>query len=162
MAAVEGEPDAFDAIVMAETRKWEKFVAEATWNEGFPAKWLPRFHGEGYQDGYAEGVHAGVVEGRQHGIQQGASIGSEIGSYLGFALTWQQLLQKTSAEKCSKKIKVLELLIEMIQNFPLEDPAYDKLQDDLEKIRGRFKQICSLLHIPSDLRLGSERISFSF
>ncbi|XP_039217388.1 protein LTO1 homolog isoform X6 [Crotalus tigris] len=62
----------------------------------------------------------------------------------------------------NKKIKVLELLIEMIQNFPLEDPAYDKLQDDLEKIRGRFKQICSLLHIPSDLRLGSERISFSF
>ncbi|XP_039217385.1 protein LTO1 homolog isoform X3 [Crotalus tigris] len=124
MAAVEGEPDAFDAIVMAETR----------------------FHGEGYQDGYAEGVHAGVVEGRQHGIQQGASIGSEIGSYLGFALTWQQLLQKTSAEKCSKKIKVLELLIEMIQNFPLEDPAYDKLQDDLEKIRGRFKQVCVQFH----------------
>ncbi|XP_026562453.1 oral cancer-overexpressed protein 1 isoform X2 [Pseudonaja textilis] len=79
MAAAEGESDAFDAIVMAETR----------------------FHGEGYQDGYAEGVQAGIVEGRQHGIQQGARIGSEIGSYLGFALTWQQLLQKTSDEKCS-------------------------------------------------------------
>ncbi|XP_032081243.1 protein LTO1 homolog [Thamnophis elegans] len=140
MAAAEEESDAFDAIVMAETR----------------------FHGEGYQDGYAEGVHAGAVEGRQHGLQQGARIGSEIGSYLGFALTWQQLLQKTSDEKCSKKLKVLEQLIEMIQNFPLEDPVYDKLQDDLEKIRGRFKQICSLLHIPSDLRLGSESMSFSF
>uniref|UniRef100_A0A8C5WV89 Essential protein Yae1 N-terminal domain-containing protein n=1 Tax=Laticauda laticaudata TaxID=8630 RepID=A0A8C5WV89_LATLA len=140
MAAVEGESDAFDAIVMAETR----------------------FHGEGYQDGYAEGAQAGIVEGKQHGIQQGARIGSEIGSYLGFALTWQQLLQKTSDEKCSKKIKVLEQLIEMIHKFPLEDPVYDKLQDDLEKIRGRFKQICSLLHIPSDLRLGSERTSFSF
>ncbi|XP_039217389.1 protein LTO1 homolog isoform X7 [Crotalus tigris] len=46
----------------------------------------------------------------------------------------------------NKKIKVLELLIEMIQNFPLEDPAYDKLQDDLEKIRGRFKQVCVQFH----------------
>ncbi|XP_063145667.1 protein LTO1 homolog [Candoia aspera] len=140
MAAVEGEPDAFDAIVMAETR----------------------FHGEGYREGYAEGIHAGVMEGRQYGVQQGASIGSEVGSYLGFAVMWQQLLWKTSDEKYSKKIKVLELLIEMIQNFPLDDPVYGKLQDDLEKIRGRFKQVCSLLHIPSDLRLGSERIPFSF
>ncbi|XP_070617710.1 protein LTO1 homolog [Erythrolamprus reginae] len=140
MAAAEGESDAFDAIVMADTR----------------------FHSEGYQDGYADGIHTGGVEGRQCGIQQGAKIGSEIGSYLGFALTWQQLLQKTSDEKYSKKINVLEQLIEMIQNFPLEDPVYEKLQDDLEKIRGRFKQICSLLHIPSDLRLGSETSSVSF
>lgn len=46
----------------------------------------------------------------------------------------------------SKKVKVLEQLIEMIQNFPLEDPVYDKLQDDLEKIRGRFKQVCDQFH----------------
>ncbi|XP_061466668.1 protein LTO1 homolog isoform X2 [Rhineura floridana] len=122
MASDECEPDAFDAIVMAETR----------------------FHGEGYQEGYVEGKHAGVVEGRQYGMQQGANIGLEIGSYLGFAMTWQRLLLKGSNEKHSKKIKVLELLIEMIQTFPCDDPTYEKLQEDLEKIRGRFKQIPSL------------------
>ncbi|XP_062973448.1 protein LTO1 homolog [Elgaria multicarinata webbii] len=134
------ESDAFDAIVMAETR----------------------FHGEGYQEGYTEGIHAGVIEGRQYGLQQGASVGLEIGSYLGFAVTWQRLLHNGSDEKHRKKIKVLESLIEMIQKFPREDSIYDKLQEDLENIRGRFKQVCSLLHIPSDSRLGSEGSALTF
>lgn len=41
----------------------------------------------------------------------------------------------------SKKMKILESLIKMIQEFPYDDPVYDKLQEDLEKIRGRFKQV---------------------
>ncbi|XP_066467669.1 protein LTO1 homolog isoform X1 [Tiliqua scincoides] len=134
------ELDAFDAIVMAEER----------------------FHGEGYQEGYTEGAQSGVIEGRQYGIQQGVNIGLEIGSYLGFAMTWQKLLCKCTDEKHSKKMKILESLIKMIQEFPHEDPVYDKLQEDLEKIRGRFKQVCSLLHIPSDLRLGTEQPALAF
>ncbi|KAL8169739.1 UNVERIFIED_CONTAM: ribosome biosynthesis protein lto1 [Gekko kuhli] len=138
--AVANEPDAFDAIVMAEAR----------------------YHGEGYQEGYVQGTQAGAMEGRQYGIQQGAKIGLEIGSYLGFSMTWLRLLQKNSDDKHSKKIKVLESLIEMIQTFPHQDPTYDKLQEDLEKIRGRFKQVCSLLHIPSDFRLSKEGSALSF
>ncbi|CAI5763571.1 Yae1_N domain-containing protein [Podarcis lilfordi] len=79
MEADAGGSDAFDTIVMAETR----------------------FHGEGYQEGYAEGTRVGLLEGRQYGIQQGAKIGLEIGSYLGFAMTWQKLLHKGSDEKNS-------------------------------------------------------------
>ncbi|XP_030306881.1 protein LTO1 homolog isoform X1 [Calypte anna] len=110
--------DVFEEIVMAEER----------------------FHGEGYQEGYAEGRHLGVVEGRRYGSLHGAKMGSEIGSYLGFALTWQCLLQKRTDEKNSKKLRALDSLIVMIQKFPYEDPTYDKLQEDLEKIRGKFKQ----------------------
>nr|XP_021154881.1 oral cancer-overexpressed protein 1 isoform X4 [Columba livia] len=117
-AASEGS-DMFDEIVMADER----------------------FHGEGYQEGYAEGSHVGVVEGRRYGLLHGAKIGSEIGCYLGFALTWQCLLQNCPDEKNSKKIKALDSLIGMIQKFPYEDPTYDKLQEDLEKIRGKFKQL---------------------
>ncbi|XP_054828148.1 protein LTO1 homolog [Eublepharis macularius] len=134
------ETDAFDAIVMAEAR----------------------FHGEGYQEGYVEGTHAGVIEGRQYGIQQGAKIGLEIGSYLGFSMTWLRLLQKHSDDKHSKKIKVLESLIETIQRFPHQDPTYDSLQEDLERMRGKFKQVCSLLHVPSDFRLSREGSALSF
>ncbi|KAM6133943.1 protein LTO1 homolog isoform 4-T6 [Phoenicopterus ruber ruber] len=125
MAAAAASPgsDMFDEIVMAEER----------WG------W---FHGEGYQEGYAEGSHVGVVEGRRYGSLHGAKIGSEIGCYLGFALTWQCLLQKSTDEKNSKKIRALDSLIGMIQKFPYEDPTYDKLQEDLEKIRGKFKQEC--------------------
>lgn len=42
----------------------------------------------------------------------------------------------------SKKIRALDSLIGMIQKFPYGDPTYEKLQDDLEKIRGKFKQVC--------------------
>ncbi|KAM9147179.1 protein LTO1 homolog [Pangshura tecta] len=140
MEAAAGAPDVFDAIVMAEER----------------------FHGEGYQEGYAEGSHVGVIEGRRYGALHGAKIGSEIGYYLGFALTWQRLLHRSAEEKPSKKIKALESLIGMIQKYPYEDPTYDKLHEDLEKIRGKFKQVCSLLNIQSDFRINPERSALTF
>ncbi|XP_074813080.1 protein LTO1 homolog isoform X1 [Natator depressus] len=122
-----------------------------------------RFHGEGYQEGYAEGSHAGVIEGSRYGALHGAKIGSEIGYYLGFALTWQRLLHRSAEEKPSKKkIKALESLIGMIQKYPFEDPIYDKLHEDLEKIRGKFKQVCSLLNIQSDFRINPERSALTF
>lgn len=39
-------------------------------------------------------------------------------------------------------MKVLESLIGMIQKFPYDDPTYAKLHEDLDRIRGRFKQVC--------------------
>ncbi|XP_065611113.1 protein LTO1 homolog isoform X2 [Cyrtonyx montezumae] len=132
--------DMFDQIVMAEDR----------------------FHGEGFQEGYAEGSQAGAAEGRSCGALHGAKIGSEIGSYLGFALTWQCLLPKRTDERNSKKIRALDSLIGMIKKFPYEDPTYEKLQEDLEKIRGKFKQVCSMLNIQSDFRASTERASLTF
>ncbi|XP_049748698.1 protein LTO1 homolog isoform X1 [Elephas maximus indicus] len=113
-----GSQDMFDAIVMADER----------------------FHGEGYQEGYEEGSSLGIIEGRQYGALHGAKIGSEIGCYQGFAFAWKYLLHSCATKKDSKKMKVLESLIGMIQKFPYDDPAYDKLHEDLDKIRGKFKQ----------------------
>uniref|UniRef100_A0A803XUR3 LTO1 maturation factor of ABCE1 n=1 Tax=Meleagris gallopavo TaxID=9103 RepID=A0A803XUR3_MELGA len=129
MAAPSPGSDMFDEIVMADDR----------------------FHGEGYQEGYAEGSQAGAAEGRRYGALHGAKIGSEIGSYLGFALTWQHLLPKCTDEKNSKKIRALDSLIGMIQKFPYGDPTYEKLQDDLEKIRGKFKQSYVCGHYQGDI-----------
>uniref|UniRef100_G1RHJ4 LTO1 maturation factor of ABCE1 n=1 Tax=Nomascus leucogenys TaxID=61853 RepID=G1RHJ4_NOMLE len=114
-----GSQDIFDAIVMADER----------------------FHGEGYREGYEEGSSLGVMEGRQHGTLHGAKIGSEIGCYQGFAFAWKCLLHSCTTEKDSRKMKVLESLIGMIQKFPYDDPTYDKLHEDLDKIRGKFKQM---------------------
>uniref|UniRef100_A0A2K5C9Z5 LTO1 maturation factor of ABCE1 n=1 Tax=Aotus nancymaae TaxID=37293 RepID=A0A2K5C9Z5_AOTNA len=114
-----GSQDMFDAIVMADER----------------------FHGEGYREGYEEGSSLGVTEGRQHGRLHGAKIGSEIGCYQGFAFAWKCLLHSCTTEKDSRKMKVLESLIGMIQKFPYDDPTYDKLHEDLDKIRGKFKQV---------------------
>lgn len=54
----------------------------------------------------------------------------------------------------SKKMKALESLIGMIQKFPYDDPTYDKLHEDLDKIRGKFKQVC-----PLHVSLGSTCLS---
>ncbi|XP_073739448.1 protein LTO1 homolog isoform X2 [Callorhinus ursinus] len=114
-----GSQDMFDAIVMADER----------------------FHGEGYQEGYEEGNSLGIIEGRQYGTLHGAKIGSEIGCYQGFAFAWRCLLHSCTTEKDSKKMKALESLIGMIEKFPYDDPTYDKLHEDLDKIRGKFKQM---------------------
>ncbi|XP_004383689.1 protein LTO1 homolog [Trichechus manatus latirostris] len=135
-----GSQDMFDAIVMADER----------------------FHGQGYQEGYEEGSSLGIIEGRQHGALHGAKIGSEIGCYQGFAFAWKYLLLSYTTKKDSKKMKVLESLIGMIQKFPYDDPTYDKLHEDLDKIRGKFKQLCSLLNVQPDFKISTEGSGLSF
>lgn len=41
-------------------------------------------------------------------------------------------------------MKVLDSLISMIQKFPYGDPTYANLHEDLDRIRGKFKQVCPL------------------
>ncbi|XP_029438829.1 protein LTO1 homolog [Rhinatrema bivittatum] len=134
------EDDLLDSIVMADVR----------------------FHGEGYQEGFAEGSHAGITEGKCYGALHGAKVGSEIGCYYGFACTWRSLLQKCASEKYSKKLKVLDALLGMIQNFPYEDPTYAKLHEDLDKIRSKFKQLCSLLCVHPDFGLCDKDSGLAF
>lgn len=43
---------------------------------------------------------------------------------------------------CSRKMKVLESLISMIQKFPYDDPTHATLHEDVDRIRGKFKQVC--------------------
>uniref|UniRef100_A0A8B9YQ56 LTO1 maturation factor of ABCE1 n=1 Tax=Bos mutus grunniens TaxID=30521 RepID=A0A8B9YQ56_BOSMU len=61
----------------------------------------------------------------------------------------------------SKKMKVLEALIGMIQKF-YDDPTYDKLHEDLDRIRGKFKQLCSLLNVQPDFKISTEGSGLSF
>ncbi|XP_066439527.1 protein LTO1 homolog [Eleutherodactylus coqui] len=121
-----------------------------------------RYHGEGYEEGFAEGNHVGETEGKQYGALYGARAGSELGCYLGFASTWRLLLSPTTDEKQSKKIKTLDSLIKMIQSFPTDDPTNDKLQDELSRIRGKVKQLCSMLNIQPDFRMNYDNSGLSF
>ena len=103
-----------------------------------------------------------MIEGRQHGTLHGAKIGSEIRCYQGFAFAWRCLLHRCATEKDSKKLKVLVSLIGMIQKFPYDDPTYDKLHEDLDRIIGKFKQLCSLLNVQPDFKTGAEGSGLSF
>uniref|UniRef100_A0A8C4NNB4 LTO1 maturation factor of ABCE1 n=1 Tax=Eptatretus burgeri TaxID=7764 RepID=A0A8C4NNB4_EPTBU len=123
--------DLFDAIVMADER----------------------FRSDGFHEGWSFGEMQGLREGKHLGAIEGAKLASEVSYCHGFAATWKALLQMENTEnpRTSRRLKVLDSLLLMICNFPLHDAANPLLQDHLEKIRGKFKQVCSLLGTqPSD------------
>ncbi|XP_006642707.2 protein LTO1 homolog [Lepisosteus oculatus] len=122
-----------------------------------------RFHNEGYQEGFEEGVRVGLAEGRSHGAAHGAKVATEVSFYYGFALTWKCLLQNSTDARASKRLKTVESLIGLIQRFPHDDPSYENLQEDMERVRAKFRQTCSLLNVPVDFRdyvNGSHGLSF--
>ncbi|XP_053576542.1 protein LTO1 homolog isoform X2 [Bombina bombina] len=121
-----------------------------------------RFRGEGYLDGFAEGNHVGESEGKQYGTIYGSRVGSELGCFLGFATTWRQLLTHSSEEKHSKKIKALDSLIRMIEDFSCDDPTNDKLQESMTRIYGKVKQVCSMLNIQPDIIISNNGAGLSF
>ncbi|XP_072516545.1 protein LTO1 homolog [Salminus brasiliensis] len=141
MARLSSSDDLFDSILMADDR----------------------FHIEGYREGFEEGTRQGMIEGRNHGMLHGAKLSAEVSFYHGFAITWKCLLQNSEDVKARKRLKAVESLAGLIQKFPYEDPQYENLQEDMERVRAKFRQACSLLNVAADFReylSGSSGMSF--
>ncbi|XP_061564515.1 protein LTO1 homolog [Cololabis saira] len=130
MAAGRGSEDLFDSILLADER----------------------FRGEGYQEGFEKGTRRGLQDGRRHGASHGAKLSSEISFYYGFGITWKCLLQHKADDKSRKRVKALDALLGLIRASDLDDPQSAKLQDDMEKLRAKFRQVCSMLNVPSDFK----------
>ncbi|XP_054594430.2 protein LTO1 homolog isoform X1 [Nothobranchius furzeri] len=111
-----------------------------------------RFRGEGFRDGFERGTRRGLQDGRRHGTSHGARLSSEISFYHGFAITWKCLLHHNTDERSRKRVKALESLLAVIQTVPLADPQSVELQDGTEKLRSKFRQVCSLLNVPMDFK----------
>ncbi|XP_015248265.1 PREDICTED: oral cancer-overexpressed protein 1 [Cyprinodon variegatus] len=111
-----------------------------------------RFRGEGYQEGFERGTARGLQNGRRHGASHGAKLSSEISFYHGFAVTWRSLLEGNADDRSRKRLKALEALLNLIQRSPLEDPQSVKLQEDMEKLRAKFRQVCSMLNVSTDFK----------
>ncbi|XP_037550216.1 protein LTO1 homolog [Nematolebias whitei] len=124
---------------------------------------LAQFRGEGYQEGFERGTSRGLKEGRRHGASHGAKLSSEVSFYYGFAITWKCLLQHSTDNKSRKRVKALESLVALSQNSLLDDPQSVTLQDNVEKLRAKFRQVCSMLNVPTDFKeyfKGAEGTSF--
>ncbi|XP_026233262.1 protein LTO1 homolog [Anabas testudineus] len=130
MDDVSGSEDLFDTIVLADER----------------------FRGEGYQQGFEKGAQRGLQDGRRHGAAHGAKLSTETSFYYGFAVTWKCLLQHNTDVKSRKRVKALESVLGLIENCPHDDPQSDKLQEDMEKLRAKFRQVCSMLSVPTNFK----------
>ncbi|XP_034536132.1 protein LTO1 homolog [Notolabrus celidotus] len=130
MSGGSGAEDMFDSIVMADER----------------------FRGEGYREGFERGSRRGLLDGQRHGASHGAKLSTEISFYHGFAVTWKCLLQHNTDVKSRKRLKALDALLGQIQDSPHAEPQSTQLQIDVDKLRAKFRQVCSMLNIPADFK----------
>ncbi|XP_057312549.1 protein LTO1 homolog [Hydractinia symbiolongicarpus] len=110
---------------------------------------------EGYNAGFVSGKIDGKQQGLKLGISQGNVIGREIGFYKGFVETWLLLLDNNMKKNHQK---VLEQLKELVDKFTYDDPENNDTHDLLAQIRTKFRQLSSVLKIPTELNV--EHISF--
>ncbi|KAJ3594028.1 hypothetical protein NHX12_006360 [Muraenolepis orangiensis] len=109
-----------------------------------------RYQAEGYREGYDAGIRQGKLEGKAHGASHGARVSAEVSFYYGFALTWKCLIQNKEDAKSKKHMRCVETLMTRIDDFPLGEPQYENLLEDMQKIRTKFRQLCSLMNVPTD------------
>ncbi|KAK7868299.1 hypothetical protein R5R35_013887 [Gryllus longicercus] len=112
---------------------------------------------EGFEEGFKKGERDGAIEGFHIGFHKGIDIGNEIGYYIG-AVEALHVLSKTE-ELTVRARQVLSKLRELLKEFPVcNDPNVDIICY-LEKIRAKYKMICSLLKMEPNVPSSGE---FSF
>ncbi|XP_029578221.1 protein LTO1 homolog [Salmo trutta] len=108
------------------------------------------FHVEGYHEGFDEGTQQGMIDGWKHEASHGAKLSMEVSFYYGFGVTWKCLLQNNTHVKARKRLNALESILGLILKFPHEEPQYENLQENMEKVWAKFRLVCSLLNVPTD------------
>nr|XP_055070405.1 protein LTO1 homolog isoform X2 [Misgurnus anguillicaudatus] len=91
------------------------------------------------------------------------AVSFQVSFYYGFAVAWKCLLQNSSDIKARKRLKAVESLVGVIEKYSYEDPQYEKHQEDMERIRAKFRQVCSVLNVSTDFKEyvnGSTDMSF--
>ncbi|PIK34759.1 putative oral cancer-overexpressed protein 1-like [Apostichopus japonicus] len=141
MTSVDDEGDFLDTVFMAEDRLQQ----------------------DGYDEGYEVGRKAGLVQGQEAGRQKANQIGGEIGFYNGCVHVWIAVIQKEEVlDGKERKLKALQGLKALLDGFQVHDISREDYWDNVTKIRAKFKQVSSLLKIPTEFINKSAATGLSF
>lgn len=103
---------------------------------------------QGLADGQTHGSLHGLFEGRQLGTLKGFEVWQEIGYMQGIARFWLQVTSIAStSRKQTKQVQQLESLLKLIDTVPRENGEEVDLFGLMEKIRARYKLVCSSLGV---------------
>lgn len=106
---------------------------------------------KGFADGQVHGNLHGLFEGRELGTLKGFEVWEEIGFIQGTARFWHQAIATSSSAKSRKQVKQiqqLESLLELIDTVPIANGKEVDLFGMIERIRAKYKMVCSSLAIP--------------
>lgn len=105
---------------------------------------------QGFAEGQAHGNLHGLFEGRQMGTLKGFEVWQEIGYMQGIAKFWLQAISfnpSMKSRKQAKQIQQLETLLKLIETVPRENGEEVDLFGLMEKLRARYRLVCSSLGI---------------
>lgn len=105
---------------------------------------------QGFAEGKAHGSLHGIFEGRQLGTLKGFEVWQEVGYMQGLAKFWLQAMSTSASIKSRKQLKQiqqLESLLSLIHSIPRQNGEEVDLFGLMEKLRARYKLICSSLGI---------------
>ena len=115
-------------------------------------------HQRGYNAGFESGKNAGKEEGFKVGLLHGKELGKEIGFYKGFVETWKNVLSVKDASK--RQISLLESLSQLLDQLNYENPEDEAMEENIAKIRTKFKQLSSILKVPVNIEKDASLMSF--
>lgn len=107
---------------------------------------------QGFDDGFRDGVGLGKVEGREVGLKTGFELGEEIGFFRGCVDIWNAVLQKEPSAFSPRAQRNIRVFDKQLQDYPLQNPQDERLQDSLDSLRSKFRLIMSLLSIQLDYK----------
>jgi uncharacterized membrane protein len=80
----------------------------------------------------------------------------QLGFYAGFGEAYQKISLNLSLHR-ERALKCIEQLVNLTSEFAVDDPTNPRLQEKLEKIRAKFKQVTSLLNLKLECKMKQEQ-----
>jgi hypothetical protein len=128
---------------------------------------ISRLNSKAYNDGFAEGEISGkkssFEQGFQIGINTSFSILSELGHFSGQCEMYRlENLDELENLAKTNSIKLAIQICQLIDNFDISNCHSDQFATNLNHIRDKYKQFCSLTNNKTNLNTSSNSSKLNF